>query len=122
MKILLVYLALLPLSSSANFNNSYPTLAIVEYTSNCIATNYGVVSALQSCSCSIDVIAKELSYDKYVELETISRMQQIQGEKTLIYKNSHYRKKQDSLYKAQIKANKLCFSNAFSKPQRKFPH
>lgn len=121
-KILLVYLALLPLSSYANFNNPYPTLAIVEYTSNCIATNYGLISALKSCSCSIDVIAKELSYDKYVELETILRMQQINGEKTLIYKTPYYRKKQDVFYKAQIKANKICFTGAFNKPERKLLH
>lgn len=118
----LLYFLLLSLAGNTNaFNNPYPTFAIVEYASSCMATNYGSVSALKSCACSIDVIAAEVPYEKYVELETISRLQQIPGEKTLIFKTAAYRKKQDVFYKAQIKANKLCFDNAFRGPFSKSP-
>jgi hypothetical protein len=101
-KLLAYFLPLLLANTVHAFNNSYPTLAIVEYTSNCMAINYSSVSALKSCACSIDVIAAEIPYKKYVELETISRMQQIPGEKTLIFKTAAYRKKQGAFYKALL--------------------
>ena len=40
------------------------------------------------CSCSIDYIDEQMTYEEYVEAETIMSLKQIYGEKSLLFKNS----------------------------------
>ncbi len=56
--------------------NDYPTTARADYVLGCMAANSQTRSALDHCSCSIDVIASILPYDKYEEAETILSMRQ----------------------------------------------
>ena len=56
--------------------NDYPTSARADYVLGCMAANNQTRTALDHCSCSIDVIASILPYDKYEEAETILSMRQ----------------------------------------------
>src|SRR5215831_9421753 len=50
--------------------NDYPTVARADYIFACMKTNGETRRALEQCSCSIDVIASILPYDRYVTAET----------------------------------------------------
>ena len=56
--------------------NDYPTSARADYVLGCMAANSNTRPALDHCSCSIDVIASILPYDKYEEAETVLSMRQ----------------------------------------------
>ena len=56
--------------------NDYPTSARADYVLGCMASNNQTRAALDHCSCSIDVIASILPFDKYEEAETILSMRQ----------------------------------------------
>jgi hypothetical protein len=57
----------------------YPTSALAEYVFACMASNGQTQQTLRQCSCSIDVIASVLPYDKYEEAETVLRMRRTGG-------------------------------------------
>ena len=59
--------------------NDYPTSARADYVLGCMAANSNTRPALDHCSCSIDVIASILPYDKYVTASTILAMRQGPG-------------------------------------------
>jgi hypothetical protein len=59
--------------------NDYPTQARAEYVFACMASNGQTQTALRQCSCSIDVIASVLPYDKYERAETVLRMRRTGG-------------------------------------------
>ena len=46
--------------------NDYPTAARADYVFACMKTNGETRQALEQCSCSIDIIASVLPYDRYV--------------------------------------------------------
>ena len=56
--------------------SDYPTAARADYVLGCMAANNQTRSALDHCSCSVDVIASILPYDRYEEAETILSMRQ----------------------------------------------
>lgn len=59
--------------------NDYPTTARVEYVFGCMKANGESRQSLEQCSCSIDVMATLLPYDRYVTAETVLSMSQVQG-------------------------------------------
>lgn len=61
--------------------NDYPTEARAEYVFACMAVNGNNEDVLRRCSCSIDVVASLLPYERYVAAETVLRMRQISGER-----------------------------------------
>ncbi len=82
-RLALVGLALLanaaaPLAAApANgLGNDYPTDVRADYVLGCMASNNQTRQALEHCSCSIDVIASILPYDKYEQAETVLSMRQ----------------------------------------------
>ena len=56
--------------------NDYPTSARADYVLGCMAANGQTRAALEHCSCSIDVIASILPFDKYEQAETVISMRQ----------------------------------------------
>ena len=54
--------------------NDYPTSARAEYVYGCLKANGETRQAIDQCSCSIDVIASLLPYDRYVTAETVLSM------------------------------------------------
>jgi hypothetical protein len=59
--------------------NDYPTAARADYVFGCMKANGETQETLQKCSCSIDVIASLIPYDRYVTTETILSMSQVTG-------------------------------------------
>src|ERR1700759_1097720 len=59
--------------------NDYPTSARADYVFGCMKANGETQALLQKCSCSIDVIASIIPYDRYVTAETILSMSQVTG-------------------------------------------
>ena len=59
--------------------NDYPTSARADYVFGCMKANGETQELLQKCSCSIDVIASIIPYDRYVAAETILSMSQVTG-------------------------------------------
>ena len=65
--------------ASAEDLNDYPTSARAEYVFGCMKANGETQEILQKCSCSVDVIASLIPYDRYVTTETILSMSQVTG-------------------------------------------
>ena len=57
--------------------NDYPTAARADYVFACMKTNGETRPALEKCSCSMDVIASILPYDRYVAAETFLSIPQV---------------------------------------------
>jgi hypothetical protein len=69
-------------------DHDYPTSARVEYVQECMLKNGGELAYLYKCSCAIDRIAKDLSYDDFVEWGTFARNTSLAGEKGGIFRDS----------------------------------
>ena len=65
-----------------------PTNEKVEYVFACMQGNEDSQAYIVKCSCSIDYIDEQMSYEEYVEAETIMSLRQIYGEKSLLFKNT----------------------------------
>ena len=78
---LLLTLALIACGTSALAAelNDYPTEARADYVFACMKTHGDTQLALRQCSCSIDVIATLLSYDRYVAAQTVLSLSQVPG-------------------------------------------
>jgi hypothetical protein len=90
----------------------YPTEALADYVLGCMAANGQTPDMLRRCSCSIDRIADRLSYDDYVQAETVLRLQQVPGgaPNLAIYRNTPWAKAAiDRLRGAQVEAELECF-------------
>jgi hypothetical protein len=59
--------------------NDYPTAARAEYVFGCLKANGETRQSIDQCSCSIDVIASLLPYERYVTAETVLSMAQVRG-------------------------------------------
>lgn len=59
--------------------NDYPTSVRAEYVFGCMKANGENRQALDQCSCSVDVVASLVPYDRYVTAETVLSMSQVQG-------------------------------------------
>ena len=94
----------------APVGNDYPTSARAEYVFACMATNGQTQDALNRCSCSIDQIAEILSYDDYVEAETVLRMRFATGERGAMFRGTPaVREIAANLRRAQAEAEIICF-------------
>jgi hypothetical protein len=65
--------------AAADDLNDYPTSARADYVFACMKANGETQDLLRRCSCSIDVIASIIPYDRYVTTETILSMSQVTG-------------------------------------------
>lgn len=90
--------------------NDYPTDARADYVFACMASNGKTSDTLRRCSCSIDVIATIIPYEKYVEAETVLSLRQTGGERMVIFRTSPSAKLLvANLRRAQAEADILCF-------------
>lgn len=105
---LLLAVAISP--AAAQEVNDYPTAARVDYVFGCMKANGETRRALEQCSCSIDVIASVLPYDKYVAAETILSMVQVPGDRAAQFRSAEPSKHAvDELRRAQAEAEVRCF-------------
>jgi hypothetical protein len=92
--------------------HNYPTEALADYVFGCMASNGHDPQALESCACSIDVIASIIPYGDYIAGETVLRMRQVRGggEKMALFRDTTMAKDAiDHLRRAQIEAELRCF-------------
>lgn len=101
---------LAPNGAALAHDNDYPTVARADYVFACMASNGQTSDILERCACSIDVIASILPYDRYVQAETVLRMQQVGGEKSAMFKTAPQAKAMiDDLRRAQAESEIRCF-------------
>ncbi len=90
--------------------NDYPTEARADYVFVCMKANGETRDALKRCSCSIDVIASLLPYERYVAAETVASMSQAQGQIGALFRASEQVKATAAeLRRAQAEAEVRCF-------------
>ena len=89
----------------------YPTDALADYVFACMATNGETQEALRRCSCSIDAIAEKVSYQDYVQAETVLSLQHAQGgERMVMFRTAPWAQAMvDKLRQAQVEAELRCF-------------
>lgn len=90
--------------------NDYPTVARADYVFACMAGNGQSRHVLEQCACSIDVIASQMTYEDYVEVEAIMQLRQIGGEKGTLFRVGPREKAAfDAFKRAQAEAEIRCF-------------
>ncbi len=90
--------------------NDYPTAVRAEYVFGCMKANGETRQALDHCSCSIDVVASLLPYDRYVTAETVLSMAQAQGNLGGQFRSSEQATSAlNDLRRAQAEAEVRCF-------------
>jgi len=90
--------------------NDYPTSARAEYVFGCLKANSETRQAIEQCSCSIDIIASLLPYDRYVTAETVLSMSQVRGNLGGEFRSSEQAASAvNDLRRAQAEAEVRCF-------------
>ena len=90
--------------------NDYPTEARADYVFACMKTHGDTQVALRQCSCSIDVIATLLPYDRYVAAQTVLSLSQVPGRFGAMFRSPEAAKEMvKNLRQAQAEAEVRCF-------------
>jgi hypothetical protein len=89
--------------------NDYPTNARADYVYACMQANGQTREVLDKCSCSIDVIASILPYEKYVEAETVLSLRLRGGESVAQMQGRVMVEKVRELKLAQVEGELRCF-------------
>jgi hypothetical protein len=90
--------------------NDYPTSARAEYVFGCMKANGETREAISQCSCSIDVIASIIPYERYVTAETVISMSQVRSTLGTQFRTSEQATSAlNDLRRAQAEAEVRCF-------------
>ena len=90
--------------------NDYPTAARAEYVYGCMKANGESRQAIEQCSCSIDVVASIVPYERYVTAETVLSMSQVRGNLGGQFRSSEQATAAvNDLRRAQAEAEVRCF-------------
>jgi hypothetical protein len=103
-------IAALVVPAGAEDLNDYPTIARADYVFGCMKANGDTRQALEQCSCSVDIVASILPYDRYVAAETVASVDQQAGQIGMMLRNTAVA--QDALKelrRAQAEAQIRCF-------------
>jgi hypothetical protein len=88
----------------------YPASDEAFYVLACVEMNGQNAEGLQKCSCAINAIEVQLSYDEYSEAALVFAMRQAGGERAALYRDTVAMKEiADRFVRAQIRANRQCF-------------
>ncbi|AUB85665.1 hypothetical protein [Candidatus Thiodictyon syntrophicum] len=89
----------------------YPTTALADYVLGCMIANGKNPDTLRKCSCSIDFIAAAIPYADYERIETLMRLQQMEGAgRNAVYKGSTWAKDAVTHFKEiQAESTLRCF-------------
>ena len=91
-------------------DNDYPTSVRSEYVFGCLKANGETRQAIEQCSCSIDVVASLVPYDRYVTAETVLSMSQVRGNLGGQFRTSEQAAGAlNDLRRAQAEAEVRCF-------------
>ena len=98
------------MTAGAQEINDYPTSARAEYVFGCMKANGETRQAIEHCSCSIDVVASLLPYDRYVTAETVLSLSQVRGDMGGQFRTSEQAASAlNDLRRAQAEAEVRCF-------------
>ncbi|WP_315781856.1 MULTISPECIES: hypothetical protein [unclassified Bradyrhizobium] len=96
--------------SRAEDLNDYPTSARAEYVFGCMKANGESRQSIARCSCSIDVIASIIPYERYVTAETVLSMSQVKSNLGTQFRTSEQAANAlNDLRRAQAEAEVRCF-------------
>ncbi len=110
--IVAICLALIGSSGTARAEdlNDYPTSARAEYVFGCMKANGETRQAIAQCSCSIDVIASIIPYERYVTAETVLSLSQVRSNLGTEFRTSEQAANAlNDLRRAQAEAEVRCF-------------
>jgi poly-beta-hydroxyalkanoate depolymerase len=108
--VLAMALAVAAKGARAEDLNDYPTSARADYVFGCMKANGETQEILQKCSCSIDVIASIIPYERYVTTETILSMSQVSGPVGSEFRSTEQAKLAvQEFRRAQAEAEVRCF-------------
>ena len=106
----LMVLMTMSVAARAEEINDYPTSARVEYVFGCLKANGETRQAIEQCSCSIDIVASLLPYQRYVTAETVLSMAQVRGDMGSPFRTSEQATSAlNDLRRAQAEAEVRCF-------------
>jgi hypothetical protein len=102
------------LASSTVRANDFPTVDRVLYVQECMRAHPGPQFEMtHKCSCALDALAKDLKYDDYVTISTVSKAMSIGGERGASIRDAPSLGPQAKRYRElQSKAEQGCFINA----------
>ena len=110
MKIVGACVPILAASLAVAGTNDYPTEARADYVFVCMKINGEIPDMLRRCSCSIDVIASLLPYDRYVAAQTVASLNQARGQIGTMFRASEQLKAMlADLRRAEAEAEIRCF-------------
>jgi hypothetical protein len=90
--------------------NDFPTTARVEYVLECMKDHKQDYEYFYKCSCAVDEIAKQVSYDEFNELSTATRYRRLGGERGAVFRDPEMVERMADKYKAtEAKAYGICF-------------
>jgi len=101
------------LCSSQAISNDFPTIDRVTFVQECMAIEKSrKYETLYACSCTLDRIAADLTYDEFVAADSYARMQNMRGERGGLFRNSDDRARTARKDYSEIKARaeSECFS------------
>jgi hypothetical protein len=106
----IAFLTAFTCAATASAAGGYPTVAVVDYVYGCMKANGETRAALESCSCSIDVIASIVPYERYEAAETFRSLGFQTGERGVLFRQNAPAKSADAeLRRAQAEADVRCF-------------
>jgi hypothetical protein len=90
--------------------SDFPTTARVEYVLECMKKHDGKYEYMYKCSCAVDEIGKQVSFDDYVEISTALRHQSLGGERGAEFRDPQVVKQMAGRYKKiEEEAADACF-------------
>jgi hypothetical protein len=90
--------------------NDFPTVARADYVFACMKSNGDTRDALERCSCSVDIIATILPYERYVAAESVLSLSQVPGRFGVMFRSPEQaRAAVTDLRRAQAEAEMRCF-------------
>jgi hypothetical protein len=108
--LVLAVLASSAIAARAEEANDYPTAARAEYVYGSMKANGESRQSIEQCSCSIDVVASIIPYDRYVTAETVLSMSQVRGNLGGQFRTSEQANSAvNDLRRAQAEAEVRCF-------------
>ena len=106
-------LCALCMASAAARANDFPTVDRVLYVQECMRAHPGPqFEMINKCSCALDAFAKEVTYDDYVTISTVSKALSIGGERGGAIRDAPSLEPLAKRYRElQLKSEKGCFIN-----------
>jgi len=109
---LLLGAALLPVAArAADRVNDFPTVDRVLYVQECMRAHPGPhYEMVNKCSCALDALAREVSFDDYVTMSTATNANSIGGERGNTIRDTEQLQAQIKRYReVQARAKSGCF-------------